>query len=674
MEILHQKPQGAHMQDALKVYFCCHPKDFHDYFHTLSDTILAAQNCVIYYADPDTARTPEFLELLSGMQLFVIPVTHRLLHEETAAAQTEYPFAQEQHIPVLPIVMDSSLYAEFNRAFTHKHSLLLYDEDFFTKLEAFLYTMTVDAQVLDSIKQSFEASIFLSYRKKDRMDAKELIRCVRQNEFCRDVAIWFDDYLTPGENFDSAIKNEILSCDLFLLAMTPNVLEDPNYVADHEIPTARENHLPILAAELVSADFDPLYRRFGDLPATTNVHDETVFAEALQNALKKVSPTKRNSDPHHCYLIGLAYLIGYRVEGNPLVAESLFLQAAESGHEQAINKLIEIYSYGIGVEQDYQKAVFWKSLLSDKIRDRMRESVRHIQKLQADAAENPGISITVRHEYDRAIRMTASSLAGTVSAWRKEQLELASLAQQGGDFAKAKEILQKAICYIDRIRPYLDTPLITVLNTLYAEDLDLYVALANCLMESGDLSGAQQCLQELRDKILQSTETENNKKLSLIRVDLEYAKLLYQLRHYAEADKAANALIENNMSILFPQLDASNFLAHYPTMKLRYRLLRDYGMLSGRINIALSNFYDARQGFVLSISANEKMEDDQDWNKHFSCEFGIIEVYCAMKDRQQAQEKLDAVALLLNEGFSQAKQYHAWCAKLQALQAKIQTL
>ena len=56
------------------------------------------------------------------------------------------------------------------------------------------------------VRAAFDAYIFLSYRKKDRKYANELMRLIHSNPECRDIAIWFDEFLTPGESFKENIE------------------------------------------------------------------------------------------------------------------------------------------------------------------------------------------------------------------------------------------------------------------------------------------------------------------------------------------------------------------------------------------------------------------------------------------------------------------------------------
>lgn len=74
------------------------------------------------------------------------------------------------------------------------------------------------------------------------------MRLIHENDFCRNIAIWYDEYLTPGENFNNAIAKALQKSELFTLVVTPNLVNEPNYVMEHEYPAARDSGKPILPA------------------------------------------------------------------------------------------------------------------------------------------------------------------------------------------------------------------------------------------------------------------------------------------------------------------------------------------------------------------------------------------------------------------------------------------
>ena len=200
-------------QGKPRVYFCCHPKDFGRFFESISNDILKEQNCAVWYAkEVDTPRDEEFLDDLKQMQLFVMPVTTELLYTKNHAIDIEFPFAIEHHIPVLPLMQEGGLEEIFNQKcgdlqFLDKTkydpTALPYEE----KFKNYLSSILIGDELAERIRAEFDAYIFLSYRKKDRRHAQRLMRLIHRNDFCRDIAIWYDEFLTPGESFNDGIAD-----------------------------------------------------------------------------------------------------------------------------------------------------------------------------------------------------------------------------------------------------------------------------------------------------------------------------------------------------------------------------------------------------------------------------------------------------------------------------------
>jgi len=100
---LMSSPQGKP-----RVYFCCHPDDFDHYFDEISEEILSMQNCSIWYDTTSMEIHSALANDLKLMQLFVVPITYRFLTEESRGFQ-ELEFAKENHIPILPLLQNTSL-------------------------------------------------------------------------------------------------------------------------------------------------------------------------------------------------------------------------------------------------------------------------------------------------------------------------------------------------------------------------------------------------------------------------------------------------------------------------------------------------------------------------------------------------------------------------------------
>lgn len=78
------------------------------------------------------------------------------------------------------------------------------------KLKKFIESVLLRDGLIEKIKASFSGYIFLSYRKKDRKFVQDVMKAIHYNEFCRDIAIWYDEYLIPGEDFNETILKTLV--------------------------------------------------------------------------------------------------------------------------------------------------------------------------------------------------------------------------------------------------------------------------------------------------------------------------------------------------------------------------------------------------------------------------------------------------------------------------------
>ena len=198
-----------------KIYFCAIQSDFNEYFESIVNEIFALYDCCVWYLDDFDLDISEYEDDLKSMHLFVIPITTKFLTTDNHALK-EFKFAISNNIPVLPIMKERNLEETFNSICgdiqfldpkQQNDSGLTYNE----KLKKFLSSVILDDELIEKIKAAFDAYVFLSYRKKDRKHAEKLMRLIHKNEFCRDIAIWYDEFLVPGENFNDAIKDALLN-------------------------------------------------------------------------------------------------------------------------------------------------------------------------------------------------------------------------------------------------------------------------------------------------------------------------------------------------------------------------------------------------------------------------------------------------------------------------------
>lgn len=373
------------VKGSQKVYLCAAPGDHEKYFDSIAAGLSACYSDIsLWYTAGEGAsgqgasgETEDRLFDLLQMNLFVIPVTRKFLTEENSARDTEFVFAIKNRIPVLPILEEPGLEELFNEKCGNLQCLSAADSDatalpFETKLKTFLDSVLLKDETLAKIRDSFGGYIFLSYRKKDRTHAREVMRLIHRDPSCRDAAIWYDEFLTPGEDFNDSIRQAFDRSALFTLVVTPNILEDGNYVMEQEYPMALFSGRPVMPVIAVETDNTELEARYPGLPERLICSDE--YADIIADKVRTELSLTSNDDPEHRYYIGLAYLNGVDLEADPEKAVSLISSAAADGMDEAYKKLADMYRTGTGVERDYIEAAKWSERYAEHLEKRLPDA------------------------------------------------------------------------------------------------------------------------------------------------------------------------------------------------------------------------------------------------------------------------------------------------------------
>ena len=367
-----------------RVYFSCHPDDFEAAFPLITEDILSNGYCVIWYDEefadlvhepeegpvddelpqPEEAGDDELPDLtpeeaIKEMRLVVFAVTSKFLHEKNRAKDLELPLALENHIPVLPIMLENGLGGEFSNTCAKIQVVSKYVADptatpYEEVLKTYLDSVLVGKELAERVKTAFDAYVFLSYRKKDREHAKRLIHLIHEKKEFRDIAIWFDEYLVPGERFNDAIRDAFEKSSLFAMAVTPHLTEDGNYVMRVEYPLARDreeenaqkekNDFAIVPVELytdkekvgdkdwridTSLLKDHEEFKYKEIPDLKNEHRKEELDETLLAALERIAKKANDGSAEHKFFIGLAYLNRIDVETDQELALELITEAAK---------------------------------------------------------------------------------------------------------------------------------------------------------------------------------------------------------------------------------------------------------------------------------------------------------------------------------------------------------
>ncbi len=430
---------NASPQGKPRVYFTCHPSDFEPYFDKICEDIFAVSDAAIYHTS-DMREELDFVNIhldLGRMNLFVVPVTFGLLSEENRAMQVDIAYAKERNIPILPFMMEGgiddiySLQKNFGeRQYLNPNSTDITEVDYTKKLKKHLDSVLISDEMAKRIRAAFDAYVFLSYRKKDRHYANDLMKIIHNIPGCRDIAIWYDEFLTPGESFTENIKKAMDKSKLFTLLVTPNLLEDGNFVMREEYPTAKREGMDILPTEMEATDHEELKNKFDGICDPIKTEDK-YFTEALLGVISRIATTENDDDPEHNFLIGLAYLEGIDVEVDTERGIKLITMAAEAGLPEAMEKLYFMYDGGDRVKLDYHEALKWADRLAKYYVENYGESdeyammwIHNLAHTSVDVGDYSGaielqewaLSLTRKHLGDECYE-TISSISALATSY-----------------------------------------------------------------------------------------------------------------------------------------------------------------------------------------------------------------------------------------------------------------
>lgn len=344
--------------NRLTIYLSYYKKDYLK-ASKLIERILKDNDVIIYYRDYDkypNVDPKEANRLIGQIQTSIILVTNNYLYkEDNDAYENEFDYIFDNNIPFLPIIDDESIDLD---AYSDKFGIIQYFDanqsdktqiSFDKKLKDFLVKHSLDEKDYQIASRAFDTFAFLSYRKKDRLLALDLIDDIHAHPECQDVAIWYDEFLAGGEEFEKNLIEKIGKSDAFILLVTPNLINEENYVKNKEYPLAKkELNKDIIPVEAIATDKKELKEKYEGIPSIL-AKDKAHREVAKLHKGKEVSTKK-------LYALGLAYLKGIGVEINRHLGIELLEKAANKNYAPALNKLANIYTNGEGVVKDLQKA------------------------------------------------------------------------------------------------------------------------------------------------------------------------------------------------------------------------------------------------------------------------------------------------------------------------------
>ena len=341
-------------KSSLRVYISYHPDDF-SLVKTVADMILKKHNCTVYFFDYQqyqSFKEETLKDLLSEMHLVIFLVTPNYLNNPGNSFDNEYPFFKDEMFPMLPILCDPSLLSKYESVFGDIQCIRWIDniearlnEEF----ETLISVNQMDKSYQFDLNDVFKKRLFLSYRRVDKAHALKVIKQIHSDPHNQDIAIWYDDFLIPGLDYDVNILDEIKEADLCIFLITPHILEGDNYVKTIEYVKAREINKIILPLVIEDTDYALLKEQFPGIGVPAGLVE---VSDHLKDFYQK--QTIYDEDPETIFQVGVAYLQGAGVEHNTEIALKL-LEAAAKKSNKVKRFLAEMYLSGKRVVKDFKK-------------------------------------------------------------------------------------------------------------------------------------------------------------------------------------------------------------------------------------------------------------------------------------------------------------------------------
>lgn len=339
-----------------------HPQQTTYYLSQLKDYIWKQfTNITIWQTNLVIDDWNQLLKEVEQMDAVICFVTELLVSTRNEIGDILLPIIIERKYPLLPLVASEELEQIFDKRYGHIHFvkcrgkyLMGYDA-----IDAFLKRLPLCEEKRNSwfeISQReieyFSQSYFLSYRKVDGKYIEELQYKIHSEPALIDTQLWYDSYLSFGENYDQNLAAVIEKSSAVILIITPHLLEPDNYVSRIEIPFAKECGKIVIGIMLEETDLKAIWDMYG-INKIYKLEEWDSFTDILLDA--GVPIPKVDSYSAHLYGLAVAYMDGEYVECNMRIACELLYQAIQIKHFAAYEKLIEIKSGEYEVNRMRQK-------------------------------------------------------------------------------------------------------------------------------------------------------------------------------------------------------------------------------------------------------------------------------------------------------------------------------
>ena len=256
-----------------QIFISVHPADRYELLDQVIETINSTGTCVAVYNPAPSDKGPGVPD---GVDTVVILASIKYFAWANSGFASEYTAAVLGGIRVIPILIEPGPNViDLINTRCGKTQYIDATED----LGFGLATLRAHLAATERVVDESLPSVFISYRRADKEHLYQLVKIIESAPSFEKINLWYDEIIAPGENYSKAITRQLEDCDLFILLVTPNLMEKSNYVWRVEYKIAKAMRKRILAIEAERTDKKQLAQLYGGLGRIADIkHPGAVHA------------------------------------------------------------------------------------------------------------------------------------------------------------------------------------------------------------------------------------------------------------------------------------------------------------------------------------------------------------------------------------------------------------
>ena len=328
----------------------------HETMMCVAEEILECLDCKVYVPQSGHVMGEERMEsCIREFSWFVILVSSGLFDGQNSTFLLLKELIRS-HARILPIQIEDTagLGGRFTEQFGKLHVLKRFQPAYSTALGWFISERVDHHRIVglspeqQEIRQhQFRFRTFISYRKKDAQYLGRFLERIRRMPELRDMSVFYDNDLVPGEDYNERLEQEINGSDVVIFIITPNMLEAGNYVIRREYPQAVAGHKLLLPVIMADTDETALAECFPAFSAYVKFGEDVEFAERMTAFRTEHFGAVPGMSAEQKYFLGYAFEQGEGTERNLKLAETLYREAASEGYHSANAKLAFLHVDGL---------------------------------------------------------------------------------------------------------------------------------------------------------------------------------------------------------------------------------------------------------------------------------------------------------------------------------------